>query len=64
MSNLHLKDVLYQMELGQRIDSGDKGKYGFAWEITRVPGGWIYSCPAGQGHSVFVPYSDEFATVF
>lgn len=64
MSEARFKDTLHQMELGQRIDSCDKGEYAFAWEITRVPGGWIYSCPEGQGHSVFVPYCNEFATVF
>lgn len=52
--------ALGDMQLGDRISSGDKEKYQFEWEITRVPSGWIYSCPAGQGHSVFVPYSEQF----
>lgn len=52
------------MQLGERISSGDKGKYQFEWEITRVASGWIYSCPAGQGHSVFVPYDNHFIQPF
>jgi hypothetical protein len=57
-------DALYQMRLGDRISSGDKASFVFEWEITRVPGGWIYSCPAGQGHSVFVPFNNGFAIDF
>lgn len=60
----NFKDRMFAMQLGERISSGDKGKYQFEWEITRVASGWIYSCPAGQGHSVFVPYDNHFIQPF
>jgi hypothetical protein len=46
---------LLNMNTGDRITSGDKSRYGYEWEITRVPSGWIYVLPK-TGHCVFVPY--------
>lgn len=43
---------LYDMKMHEMIGRG--------WEITRVPGGWIYSQGNGAA-SLFVPYDNEFA---
>ena len=35
----------------------------FRWEVTRVPGGWIYTAidhNSDAMNSVFVPYSEDF----
>jgi len=47
-------EKLYTMCLGENIH------FSF-WEITRVPGGWIfYSREANRLTSTFVPYNNEF----
>lgn len=62
---MEFKKVLYNMKLGERISSGDKGIYGFDWIITRVPGGWIYTAETAMSPaSVFVPYNNEFDISF
>lgn len=49
-----LYEQLYTMNLGEII----KMAY---WEITRVPGGWIFQCGNSDAiSSVFVPYDSEF----
>lgn len=51
---------IYSMKLHETLTSE------FGGEITRVPGGWIYTVLKGTIHgyavaSVFVPYNNEFA---
>jgi hypothetical protein len=58
------RDALYNMKLGESINANQPTLTQWQWMITRVPGGWIYSCPAGQGHSVFVPYDNGFEIDF
>lgn len=46
-------ELLYSLELGATIRCG--------WDITRVPGGWIF---AHMNVGVFVPFDNEFSPQF
>lgn len=42
-----------------RLELHEEMKSKTGWQITRVPGGWIYSQGNGES-SVFVPYENSF----
>ncbi len=45
-------EKLYTMKLGELISVG-------VWEVTRVPGGWIFILTGSTASPVFVPFSDK-----
>lgn len=50
LSTIKLYDMKY----------GDITKFGY-WEVTRVPGGWIFLSGNGDSQSAaFVPFNNEF----
>jgi hypothetical protein len=52
---------LYSIKLNEQIVMPRTGP--IEWDVTRVPGGWIYSyvrLDSQQMMSVFVPYNNEF----
>ena len=55
-----MRKTIYDLELHETISIRAKGgEYIFDWQITRVPGGWMYMSTIGE-IDVFVPFSNEF----
>jgi len=52
-------EKLYDLELHEQYKIGCNSE----WNVTRVPGGWIYTyhrLDAGQMNSIFVPFDNEY----
>lgn len=55
MTNSELANAMWSMGINEEITAP-----GNIWNITRVPGGWIYAMNEDNGPAVFVPKDNEF----